>query len=61
MPLAHHYAIFLCSLDVEIDYNLVGLQTACSEDHKCEEKLQALLLEKINDIVDRSMDLGGML
>ena len=61
MPLTHHYALFLCSLDVEIDYNLVGLLTACSEDHKCEEKLQVLLLEKINDIVDRSMDLGGML
>ena len=61
MPLTHHSAIFLCSLDVEIDYNLVGLLTACSEDHKCDEKLQVLLLEKINDIVDRSMDLGGML
>ena len=60
MPLAHHYAIFLFSLDVEINDNLVGLLTGCSEDHKCEEKLQ-VLLEKINDIVDRSMDLGGML
>ena len=35
--------------------------TACSEEHKCEEKVQALLLEKVNDIVDASMDLGGML
>ena len=61
MPLTHHHAIFLCSLDVEIYDNLVGLLTACSEDHKCEEKLRVLLLEKINDIVDRSMDLGGML
>ena len=61
MPLTHNYAIFLFSRDVEINDNLVGLLTACSEEHKCEEKVQAPLLEKVNDIVDASMDLGGML